>query len=144
MQMVLADGDGLCLADYMPLISEQGKGCRDSDQRYAYAIFGVGGGSAATNPLNGAQGDAYRGYDNQDHLKKGYQRLRLAMTEAVIAIRGHGGEANAEQRHKAGGEIKRGIGERPKHRNRIRGPGAQALERQQEKAEGPSGKRRRG
>src|SRR3546814_3582343 len=82
-----------------------------------YAIFGVGGGSAATNPLNGAQGDAYRGYDNQDHLKKGYQRLRLAMTEAVIAIRGHGGEANAEQRHKAGGEIKRGIGERPKHRH---------------------------
>src|SRR3546814_13915965 len=40
----------------------------------------------------------YRGYDNQDHLKKGYQRLRLAMTEAVIAIRGHGGEATAAQR----------------------------------------------
>src|SRR3546814_16081940 len=26
MQMVRADGDGLCLADYMPLISEQGNG----------------------------------------------------------------------------------------------------------------------
>src|SRR3546814_17560104 len=124
--------------------SDLGKGCRDSDQRYAYAIFGVGGGSAATNPLNGAQGDAYRGYDNQDHLKKGYQRLRLAMTEAVIAIRGHGGEANAEQRHKAGGEIKRGIGERPKHRHGLRGPGGRALERQQDKRDSPAGKRRAG
>src|SRR3546814_3379792 len=114
MQMVRADGDGFGLADYMPLISEQGKGRRDSDQRYPYAIFGVGGGSAATDPRNSAQGNSYRGHDDQDHLKKGDQRLRLAMTEAVIAIRGHGGEANAEQRHKAGGEIQRGIGERPR------------------------------
>src|SRR3546814_18371265 len=121
------------LADYMPLISEQGKGCRDSDQRYAYAIFGVGGGSAATNPLNGAQGDAYRGYDNQDHLKKGYQRLRLAMTEAVTAIREHGGAASAELRHKAGREIKTRIGDRPKHRHGIHDPGGIALDRQPKK-----------
>src|SRR3546814_20792211 len=107
MQMVRADGDGFGLADYMPLISEQGKGRRDSDQRYPYAIFGVGGGSAATDPRNSAQGNSYRGHDDQDHLKKGDQRLRLAITDAVIAIRGNGGEENAEQRHKAGGEMQK-------------------------------------
>src|SRR3546814_17636153 len=132
--MVRAECDGLCLADYMPLISEQGKGCRDSDQRYAYAIFGVGGGSAATNPLNGAQGDAYRGYDNQDHLKKGYQRLRLALTEEVIAIRGHGGVENAEQSPKDGGAIKTGIGEQHKHSHGIRSPGGIGFERKKKKS----------
>src|SRR3546814_14788218 len=97
MQMVRADGDGLCLADYMPLISEQGKGRRDSDQRYPYAIFGVGGGSAATNPLNGAQGDAYRGYDDPDHLQKGYKPLSLSIPEAMNTTRGMGGPTTPQK-----------------------------------------------
>src|SRR3546814_3487992 len=72
MQMVRADGDGFGLADYMPLISEQGKGRRDSDQRYPYAIFGVGGGSAATDPRNSAQGNSYRGHDDQDQIGRAH------------------------------------------------------------------------
>ncbi len=131
MQVIGLDREASRPVHHESLPGKQRESERDGDQRYRDAFLRRSGGPARRQLHDRAHRNAECRKRDQHDLEDRRQRLRLAMTETVILVGGHGGEPDAGQRGKAGHEIERRIGQAAEHGSGPGPPASPGLERDQ-------------
>ena len=89
----------------MPLVGDQRDGQNYRDERDADSKLGVGGLCTGQQPLDRPEADEDRRQGDQDHLHKRGQRLGFPVAEAMLVVRGLGGDPHGHQHDKAGDKI---------------------------------------
>ena len=128
MQVVGLDREAAGAVHDMALPGQQSEGEHDCDQGNRDAFIG-GRSHLLPRQLNDrSRRDPERRKRDQHDLENRCQRFRLAMTETMVLVGGHGSDPYTGQRGEAGDQVERRIGEAAKHCGRAGPPACPTFE----------------